>query len=437
MSTTEHARLRTEQHPDLAAFEVKSRASEIETVARMTFEFRLDSMGETVAVFDAKRRASRWSNQQARKYRKVAYLFGQIADYRTNEKQASWAWLARKYAKLHKGEAISDRALRRLAKEMAAIGLIEIRANQQVEHDDCICRHCEHPGASEQNTYAVHVGRRVNNKGQLAVHDFNAPLPDADEKPAGSAECQQCGAAFDPKRPDARYCSARCRKAASRASVTDTGHGDVTDNDHPVDHRVDHPVGHPYLLEIPSEIPSSSSGRDDDEAACGGPEVLEIINILNQWLEMLNAWFSLDPILAKSKITALATAYGGQTVLDAASWWTSHDCPLEAPDVLLSRTARNPAGVMVFLLESKILPAYAEYLAAKEARVAEATLCIDNLLAQVTDPDTSRDDVNALLDDAWTVAEAFGLDINDAQTDALNDRYRRLGRLDLIKQRQA
>jgi predicted nucleic acid-binding Zn ribbon protein len=29
--------------------------------------------------------------------------------------------------------------------------------------------------------------------------------------------CWHCGAAFDPKRSDARYCSGRCRTAASRA----------------------------------------------------------------------------------------------------------------------------------------------------------------------------------------------------------------------------
>lgn len=45
--------------------------------------------------------------------------------------------------------------------------------------------------------------------------------------------CATCGEAFDAKRRDARYCSARCRQIASRRGVTDNAPGvtdRVTDN---------------------------------------------------------------------------------------------------------------------------------------------------------------------------------------------------------------
>jgi hypothetical protein len=43
------------------------------------------------------------------------------------------------------------------------------------------------------------------------------PVPDITEPGSGPLTCAQCGDSFAAKRTDARYCSARCRKAASRA----------------------------------------------------------------------------------------------------------------------------------------------------------------------------------------------------------------------------
>jgi hypothetical protein len=246
---------------ELAELQAKAQAAEIEAMARWTFESRLADMGETVAVFDAKRRASRWANHQRRKYRKVAYTFGFVISYSTHKKDASWKWLAARYRELH-DERIGESTFRRLANEMKQLGLLEITENFQEPHGDgCVCSMCEYPGTQRWNTYTVHVGLAVGNNGELAVHDWNAPLADVQERVL--VECQQCGNGFDPKRPDARYCSPRCRKAASRAR-------DVTHNEHPGEHLPEHLGEHPIHFPNTSENSSSSSplhGAGDDDRA--------------------------------------------------------------------------------------------------------------------------------------------------------------------------
>jgi phosphoglycolate phosphatase-like HAD superfamily hydrolase len=237
-------------HPGLAELDVRSQAAEVESLARWTFEDRRSSMGVSIAVFDAKKRASRWSNQQRRKYRKVAYLYGCLVDYSTHKVDASWAWLAGRYLEIHH-ERIGVSTLRRLASEMRQLGLLEISENWSTYEDE------EYAGRQRWNTYTIHVGLAVGNDSTLAVHDWNAPLADRQERVL--AECQHCGTTFDPKRPDAKYCSTRCRKAASRERVTD--------NEHLGEHLPEHLNEHPnqFSISYPIGSSSSSSRSDDDE----------------------------------------------------------------------------------------------------------------------------------------------------------------------------
>jgi hypothetical protein len=254
----------TDLPAELAELQTKAQAAEIEALARWTFDDRKASMDDSVVVYDAKCRASRWSNHQRRKFRKIAYTFGYVVDYSTHSKDASWKWLTAKYRELHH-ERIGESTLRRLAKEMAQLGLLDITENFQEPHGNgCVCVMCDYPGTQRWNTYTIHVGLAVGNNGELAVHDWNAPLADVQERVL--VDCQQCGKGFDPKRPDARCCSPRCRKAASRAR-------DVTDNEHQGEHLPEHLGEHPIQFPNGSENTSSSSPRggvSDDAPADPG-----------------------------------------------------------------------------------------------------------------------------------------------------------------------
>ena len=206
--------------PELAELQVKAQAAEIEAMARWTYESRLADMGETIVVFDAKRRASRWSNDQPSKYRKVAYLFGFLVNYSTHQKDASWEWLAKQVQAHPQGHDLAEDAAQARQGDGGARPPGDHREHRRgprgVQLFPLRAPRCP---ALEHVHHPLRAGRPERSaawSSTTGTPRWRTPRPRS-----GSAECKRCGAGFDPKRKDARYCSARCRKAASREDVTD------------------------------------------------------------------------------------------------------------------------------------------------------------------------------------------------------------------------
>lgn len=408
------------QSPDLPAelaeLQATAQAAEIEALARWTFDDRRATMDRSVVIYDAKRRVSRWSNQQRRKYRKVAYTLGFVVDYSTHSIDASWKWLAAKHQEIHH-ERIGESTFRRLANEMQRLGLLDIAENWSTYENE------EYAGRQRWNTFTIHVGLAIQNGDMLAVHDWNAPLADPVER--ALAECQVCGNGFDPKRPDAGYCSPRCRKAASRAR-------DVTDNEHLGEHLPEHLGEHPNQFSNPSnkhfthhndgddeavpsgeisreEINGSSSARDDEEvpgASAPRPSSApgssaarpnredrglaeDVINRINEVVHVLEMDFlQLSVSMGKSPVTRLLSRYSADDLVSAVAWRCHYDG--YAGEVWIKESVDNMAAVLMSRLGDLAdewiefrthhgVETYAEYLAVREAQEDAASAAGDKI----------------------------------------------------------